>query len=154
MKMKWICLSLSDSGKMDIVEYLIQRGANVNHRNKSWDWDTPLMWAVLSGNLNQMKCNRPNDILLFLIQEIRGLWNSCLTRERNPVRTARNWFRLSWMVILKCNCYYLLWKFQFQNRFSGNIEIANLLIQRGANLNHPVNIGLYTPIFFAVEDGI
>lgn len=58
---------------MDIVEYLIQRGANVNHRNKSWDWDTPLMWAVLSGNLNQMKCNRPNDILLFLIQEIRGL---------------------------------------------------------------------------------
>lgn len=43
--------------KTDIVDYLVRKGANVNYvnRQKEHEWDTPLNWAILNGNL---KCKR------------------------------------------------------------------------------------------------
>lgn len=43
--------------KTDLVDYLVKKGANVNYvnRQKEYEWDTPLNWAILNGNL---KCKK------------------------------------------------------------------------------------------------
>lgn len=124
------------SGKLDIVKFLIQKGSDVNSQNKIGT--TPLIYATINGHLDIINALIDNGADVNLLDYLRG----------SPLRWAA--LRPSWdpsgmnteivKILIKKGANINAQDNTgstplHQAAFSGDINIANILISNGARLD-------------------